>query len=475
MNHMHEPLERTMRLSHFTVEHSPDGVAWIDSGGRVYHANETMCRMFGRSREEYIGSYAHEFHPEVSKEIWPKMWRELWTTLREKKVSTFELRPVTKDGRSVPIEATQYFIEFEGVEYACVFFRDITERKLAEENLKYALSEVERLKNRLQEENIYLQQEIQLTHNFEDIISQSEVFKEVLGHIEQVASTNATVLILGETGTGKELVARAIHSLSTRHEHPLVKVNCAALPANLIESELFGHEKGAFTGALSRKIGRFELADGATIFLDEIGDLTLDLQVKLLRVLQEGEFERLGNPKTIKVDVRVIAATNRNLEQAIANGTFREDLFYRLNVFPLRIPPLRERKEDIPLLVNHFVQKYGSKVGKRIETVSQKVMERLQTYHWPGNVRELENIIELAIIISRGDQLELGDWFSQKEAPSDVSQIATLEEVERAHIIKALQFTRWRVSGAKGAAEILGMNPYTLVSRMRKLGISRPA
>lgn len=604
MNNMHEPLERTMRLSHFTIEHALDGVVWIDSEGRVYHVNETICRMFGRSRDEYIGAYIHEFHSEVNEKIWPEKWRELWTTLKEKKVLTFEQPHLTKDGRWIPIEVTQYFIEFEGVEYACVFFRDITERKRAEkeleesqrklatlinnlpgavyrlapvpgtdevtleyisewaqhitgypseefiqkhpnfihpddrktvrklfwealkdrklgslvyrivtaegdikwvidrssgiyseggeliavegffaditdriraeEDLKNALAEVERLKNRLQEENIYLRQEIQLTHNFEDIISQSEVFKAVLRHVEQVASTDATVLILGETGTGKELIARAIHSISTRRDHPLVKVNCAALPANLIESELFGHERGAFTGALARKIGRFELADGGTIFLDEIGDLSPDLQVKLLRVLQECEFERLGNPKTIKVDVRVIAATNRDLEQAIENGTFREDLFYRLNVFPIRIPPLRERKQDIPLLVNHFVQEYSTKVGKRIETVSQKVMERLQAYHWPGNVRELENIIERAVIISRGTQLELGDWFSQEKAPSDVSQIATLEEVERAHIIKALQFTRWRVSGAKGAAEILGMNPYTLVSRMKKLGISRP-
>ncbi len=463
-----------MRLSLFTIEHAPDGVVWIDSEGRVYHVNETITRMFGRSRDEIIGAYAHEFHQEVNKETWIERWGELWKTLKEKEVLIFEQSHLTKDGRSIPIEVTQYFIAFEGVEYSCVFFRDITERKRAEEELRHALAEVERLKNRLQEENIYLRQEIQLTHNFEDIISQSEVFKEVLRHIEQVASTDATVLILGETGTGKELVARAIHSISTRPDHPLVKVNCAALPANLIESELFGHERGAFTGALARKIGRFELADGGTIFLDEIGDLPPDLQVKLLRVLQEGEFERLGNPKTIKVDVRVIAATNRNLEQAIENGRFREDLFYRLNVFPIHIPPLRERKEDIPLLVNHFVQKYSSKVGKRIETVSQKVSEHLQAYHWPGNVRELENIIERAVIISRGTQLELGDWFSQEKAPSDVSQVATLEEVERAHITKALQFTRWRVSGAKGAAEILGMNPYTLVSRMKKLAIRRP-
>jgi formate hydrogenlyase transcriptional activator len=282
------------------------------------------------------------------------------------------------------------------------------------------------------------------------------------------------VLILGETGTGKELIARAVHNLSDLQNRPLVKVNCAALPANLIESELFGHEKGSFTGALARKIGRFELADGTSIFLDEIGELPMDLQVKLLRVLQEGEFERLGNPQTFKVKVRVIAATNRDLEKAVENGTFREDLFYRLNVFPIHIPPLRERPEDIPLLVKYFIQKYSKKVGKQIEKVPRNVMESLQRYHWPGNVRELENIIERAAILSHGTRLELGDWFSQKETPSRTSKMVTLEDVERAHIIKALKMARWRVSGEKGAAKILGLNPQTLISRMKKLGISRP-
>ena len=253
-----------------------------------------------------------------------------------------------------------------------------------------------------------------MCHDFKDIICQSKEFTKILGKVEQVVSTDATVLILGETGTGKELIARAVHSLSARRDRALVKVNCAALPANLIESELFGHEKGAFTGALAKKIGRFELADGSTIFLDEIGDLSLDLQAKLLRVLQEGEFERLGNPRTTTVDVRVIAATNRDLQSEIANGAFREDLFYRLNVFPIQLPPLRKRKDDIPLLVNHFVRKYSTKVGKQIKTVSQKVMERLQTYHWPGNVRELENIIERAIIVCPDSCLKIGDWLPQK-------------------------------------------------------------
>ena len=356
--------------------------------------------------------------------------------------------------------------------YVCVYGRDITERKKAEEALRIALSEVEQLKNRLQAENIYLQDEIKIQHNFDEILSHSKKIKTVLQKVEQVASTGATVLVLGETGTGKELLARAVHNVSPRKNRPLVKVNCAALPASLIESELFGHEKGAFTGAISRKIGRFELADGGTIFLDEIGDLPLELQAKLLRILQDGEFERLGNPRTMKANVRVIAATNRDLETFVQDRKFREDLYYRLNVFPIKIPPLRERKEDIPLLVKYFIMKYGSKIGKRIEKISEKVMDRLQAYQWPGNVRELENIIERAVIVSQGKQLELGDWVP-KTGEVQGKQLETLEDIEREHITDVLQSTYWRVSGKKGAAKILGLKPTTLESRIKKLNIKR--
>ncbi|NIR47733.1 AAA domain-containing protein [candidate division KSB1 bacterium] len=349
----------------------------------------------------------------------------------------------------------------------------VEERTKAAEALQNALAEVERLKNRLQAENIYLQDEIKLVHNFENIITHSEALKQVLRNVEQVASTDATVLILGETGTGKELLARAVHNISPRGERPLVKVNCSALPTHLIESELFGHEKGAFTGAIAQKIGRFELANGGTIFLDEIGDLPLELQAKLLRVLQDGEFERVGNPKTIKVDVRVIAATNRNLEKEVENGDFREDLYYRLNVFPIKLPPLRERKEDIPLLVNHFIKKYSKKIGKRIETIPQDVLDILQKYRWPGNVRELENIIERAVITSPGKNLVLGDWFPTNSTSQLTTELCTLEECERRHIINALEFTGWRVSGEKGAAKLLGLNAKTLESRMKKLHIER--
>lgn len=365
------------------------------------------------------------------------------------------------------------FVPIVDAGYVNVYALDITERKKAEKALSEALTEVEQLKNRLQAENIYLQEEIKVEHNFDEIITQSDVLKGVLKKVEQVAATDATALILGETGTGKELLARAVHSIGARRDRPLVKVNCAALPVNLIESELFGHEKGAFTGALARKIGRFELADGGTIFLDEIGDLPLELQAKLLRVLQEGEFERLGNPSTTKVNVRVIAATNRDLEKAIESGDFRRDLYYRLNVFPITCPPLRELKEDIPLLARHFIKKYGAKIGKQIETIPQKVMDTLQAYHWPGNVRELENIIERAVIVSSGKQLQLGDWLPKKDASYGPSHIATLQELERQHIVEVLELTAWRVSGERGAARILGLKPTTLGSRMEKLDIKR--
>lgn len=341
-------------------------------------------------------------------------------------------------------------------------FVDITEQVLAEQE-----------RARLQAENKYLQEEIKLTYNFDEIVSRSTNFRKVLQHIEQVASTDATVLIVGESGTGKELLARAVHNISNRSKKPLVKVNCAALPATLIESELFGHEKGAFTGALERKIGRFELANGGTIFLDEIGELPIDLQSKLLRVLQEGEFERLGNPVTHKVNVRVIAATNRNLEQAIEKKEFREDLYYRLNVFPINCPPLRDRKEDIPLLVRHFCQKYEAKIGKKITHIPPKVMNALTTYDWPGNIRELENIVERALILARGSTLEFGDWLPvEKKSNGKISQ-QKLNDVERDHIIEVLNKTGWKVSGEKGAAKILGLNPTTLEARMKKLGINR--
>jgi chemotaxis protein methyltransferase CheR len=336
-----------------------------------------------------------------------------------------------------------------------------------------ALAEIRKLKNQLEAERAYLQEEIKLEYNHENIIGQSDGIKYVLYKIEQIARSDTNVLVLGETGTGKELVARAIHGLSRRANRPLVKVNCAALPANLIESELFGHEKGAFTGAHSRHLGRFEVADGTALFLDEIGELPLELQPKLLRVIQDGEFERVGGSRTIKVDARIIAATNRNLEEEVSRGRFRDDLWYRLNIFPITMPPLRNRLDDIPLLVDFYVSRIGKRMGKTIEIIPKKVIHALQNYHWPGNVRELENVLERAVINSSGVKLRLVDELRPRQSEKSSSR-RTLDSVEREHIVRILEQTEWRVSGRNGAAEILGLNRSTLRARMRKLDIRRP-
>jgi formate hydrogenlyase transcriptional activator len=343
---------------------------------------------------------------------------------------------------------------------------------IAVDNMR-SYEEIDALKGRFQSEAVYLQEEIKLEHNFEEIIGQSAAMRQLLRTIEQVAPTDATVLIQGETGTGKELLARAVHNRSLRKDRPLVKVNCGSIPSGLVESELFGHEKGAFTGATQRRIGRFELANGGTIFLDEVTELPFDTQVKLLRVLQEGEFERVGSSQTIKVDVRVIAATNRELKEVVANGTFRSDLFYRLNVFPLKAPPLRERKGDVLLLVHFFLGKYAKKLGKEVRSVSQKSMESLTNYNWPGNVRELQNVVERAVVLASGSIANIDDSVLQSHSTVQQS-IDTLENIERHHIVRALNETSWVIHGKKGAAEILGINPSTLRSRMDKLGIRRP-
>jgi transcriptional regulator with GAF, ATPase, and Fis domain len=366
--------------------------------------------------------------------------------------------------------------------------RDITARKEAEQSLKKALDEVKQLKDQLHDENIYLQEEIRGASNFGEIIGQSESLRRVLHQAEQVAPLNTTVSIFGETGTGKELLAHAIHKLSPRSNHALVKVNCAALPGTLIESELFGHEKGAFTGADARRTGRFEIANRGTLFLDEVGELPLDLQAKLLRVLEEGEFERVGGSHTLKVDVRVIAATNRNLEEAVRKGAFRSDLYYRLSIFPITLPPLRERKEDIPILVTHLVKQLGKKLGKTIDAIPQDTMAKLYNYPWPGNVRELRNVIERAVIITQGSklrliddldsqalELELHEQLAVHGAFADVVAIGeTLEQTEYNLILRTLKSVHWKVEGPGGAAELLNLHPSTLRSKMRKLGIERP-
>jgi formate hydrogenlyase transcriptional activator len=355
-----------------------------------------------------------------------------------------------------------------------------------------AFREIDKLKDKLSVEKLYLEEEIRNELNFEEIIGDSPSLKRALSQVELVAPAATTVLILGETGTGKELIARAIHNLSPSRERTFVKVNCAAIPSGLLESELFGHERGAFTGAINQKIGRFELADRGTLFLDEVGDIPLDLQPKLLRVLQEHEFERLGSNRTQRVDVRVVAATNQDLSKLVAERTFRSDLFYRLSVFPIQIPALRERREDIPLLVRYFVQKFSRRLNKTVEYVPAEAMDVLSNYSWPGNVRELENLIERAVLLSPGKELRIplaelrsattanhdassaGSFASFTSSTSSTSPIPTLEEAERQHILRALRQTEWRVAGPRGAAAILGMKRTTLQARMRKLGIRRP-
>ncbi|MCU0596485.1 MAG: sigma 54-interacting transcriptional regulator [Desulfobacterota bacterium] len=341
-------------------------------------------------------------------------------------------------------------------------------RSRSAKELNERLREIEALKQRLETENIYLQEEVKTLAEHSEIVGQSSRIKKVLAQAQQVAQTDSTVLLLGETGTGKELLARVIHNLSRRKDRPLVTVNTASLAPTLIESELFGREKGAYTGALTKQIGRFELADGSSLFLDEIGDLAPELQVKLLRVLQEGRFERLGSPKSIQVNVRIIAATHRDLEEAVQQGKFREDLYYRLAVFPIHIPPLRERPEDIPLMVQFFVNEFAEKMGKRIRNVPRKAIDALQRYSWPGNVRELRNVIERAVIVSPKDTLNVE---LPQSSRGKSSRMGTLGEAERRHIIEILENTKWRIKGPRGAAELLGLKASTLYSTMSRLGI----
>jgi chemotaxis protein methyltransferase CheR len=382
---------------------------------------------------------------------------------------------VTKEGRKISFAGDARCVTIGGAKYIVGLEIDITKRKQAEKSLKKAFSKIKQLKDQLQAENIYLNEHIKQEHYFDEIIGQSDAFKYLLFKVKQVASTNSTVLILGETGTGKDLIARAVHNLSPRKDRPLVKVNCATLPSNLIESELFGHEKGAFTSADARKIGRFEVANRSTIFLDEISELPFELQSKLLRVVEDGEFEHLGGTHTRKVNVRILAATNRNLEQEIREGRFREDLWYRLNVYPISVPPLRERTEDIPLLVDFFMKRFAKELGKPIEKVSQETMSILQSYQWPGNVRELKNVIERSAISSQGSELCLADRLeTPQETELRKTPKKTLQEIERDYIVQVLEETNWRIEGKKGAAVILDLNPSTLRARLRKLGIKRP-
>jgi len=457
-----------------------DAIVTTDEQGSVVLFNAAAEKIFGCTAEEAFGQPVDRFLTPAFRLALDRALRALdgggaappyvW--------APEGLTAYGADGHEFPIEATVSRAETGGRHLYTLILRDVEERRAAEDRLR-----------QLHLQNEYLQEEIRAAHNVDEIVGTSRAFRDALDKVALVAGTDASVLIGGETGTGKEIIARAIHSASKRCERPLIKVNCAALPTGLIESELFGHEKGAFTGAGERRIGRFELAHGGTIFLDEIGEIPPETQVKLLRVLQEREIERLGGSRTIAVDVRVIAATNRDLARAVAAGTFRQDLFYRLNVFPITLPPLRDRREDIPILVHYFVGRFAAKIGRRIARVPAATTQRLQAYDWPGNVRELENIIERAVILSPGPELHVDPAFLTTTLANEPRMLATtpidlkatgaspgtgfLEDIERQHILAVLQQTNGRIEGEQGAARLLNLNPSTLRSRIKKLGIRR--
>lgn len=458
-----ELLEKEQRLSRI-FENAMDAILTLNQSGQITLFNAAAEQMFHCRTIEVINTSVDRFlSPELNTAL---------TSFRngnppEQAIWIPEgMSAIRADGTSFPIEATVSRVEASGEQFYILILRDLNERK--------ARQKAEAECHSLREINDYLQEEVVANFHGEELIGVSKALFTAMNLVKQVANTEATVLITGETGTGKELIARAIHNRSRRKDKTLVKLNCATIPENLAESELFGHEKGSFNGAIARKLGRFELANGGTLFLDEIGELSLDIQAKLLRVLQEGEFERVGGIQTICCDVRVIAATHRDLVQFSQQGKFRADLYYRLNVFPIPIPPLRERKEDIPLLIRHFVAKYAAKFGKKITAIPDKMRVELETYSWPGNIRELQHIIERAVILTNDNQLAAVSCINLNGIePSNGGSIATLDEAERVHILKALEATAWRIAGDQGAAQILGVPSTTLRSRMERLGIKK--
>ncbi len=461
--------EKHLQLYKEVINNAEDLIYLYNREGKLVHYGDSVVDKLGFSHKQLDGFSIYDLDAGVT----PEWWESHFDEIIEKGCLHFEWLITRKNGTKFVAEITANHIRFEDQDFNCAIVRDITERKKRDEELIKALQEIKLLKERLEVEVDYLQEEISSAINFENIICQSEAYKKVLDLVNQVAPTDTTVLITGESGTGKELLARALHNNSYRKDRPLIKINCATLPKDLIESELFGHKRGAFTGAVEDKLGKFALADQGTIFLDEIGELSVEVQSKLLRVLQEGEFDEVGGSKTVKVDVRVIAATNRNLEEMIKERKFREDLFYRLNVFPIFNIPLRARKEDIPLLAQYFLEKYSKKTGKSFKRLSKKTIEKLMVYSFPGNIRELENIIERAVIIESGNTLNPGDWLPNPEGVIMSDEFKPFEEMQRDYIVKVLEHTGWRVSGPKGAAAILNMNGKTLFAKMKRLGIEK--
>ncbi len=479
-----EEIEQENKL---ILQAAGEGIYGVNAEGATTFVNPAAERMLGYTAEELVGQNMHSMlhHTRTDGSHYPACDCPIYAAFKDGAVHQVTDEVFwRKDGSAFPIEYTSTPIRENGTLVgAVVVFRDVSERKETEQKLHQALEELERLKQRLELENAYLQEEIREEYNYQEIVGRSEVLRKTIQKIEMVAPTDAAVLITGESGTGKELIARAIHQSSARCDRPLIRVNCAAVPRELFESEFFGHVKGAFTGAVRDRAGRFELADGGTLFLDEVGEIPLELQSKLLRVLQEGQCERVGSDRTITVDVRIIAATNRDLSEEVAEGRFREDLFFRLNVFPIESAPLRERPEDIPLLASHFLANACRRFGREGLRLSGADVQRLQAYDWPGNVRELENVLERAVIISRNNQLrlELPDVerpVSRPMAPSpQISDGLMTEqqkrERDRRMIMQALEASGGKIFGAGGAAELLGVKPTTLASRIKRWGIDK--
>ncbi len=461
--------ENLLYVTREIIEKSCNLFLVLNKDYAIVAANPACCQHLGYQLSELISTSILKLDIEHNIPQWNNFLKHL------KRGNTLDIETSfqRKDGTIFPITAAATYLEKDNQALVCLLARDISAQRRLESQWKPALIQTENLRIQLEEERTYFQETFVPEHRFENIISKSAAYQKVLQQVKRVAPTDSTVLIEGETGTGKELLARAVHELSRRKKRNLIVVNCASLPKELIESELFGHEEGAFTGANKQKRGRFELADGGTIFLDEIGELPMSMQSNLLRVLQGGTFERVGGTQSITVNVRIIAATNRILLDMIDEGTFREDLYYRLNVFPIRNLPLRERVEDIPLLVLHFIEKYAKKINRQVNRVNKSDLLRLQAYSFPGNVRELENIIERAIILSTGTTLNLDFWQPLHKKEKVFVDFPTLDELQKQHIESALEKCKWKVSGHNGAARLLGMKDQTLFSKMRKYGISK--